>query len=138
MKILKENYKRFFAGRGVNTAGAFNDSKLIKEKSVSEGYYDMDMNWVDDPDHDQIPAEEEPLPIVTKNDYLGMVEELGDLFATVEEVHRSVTSPIENAAAEIPDPQYDMQEKQVSRYFQTIFKSIENLQKFLEKQSRRV
>ena len=149
MGQLKENYRRFFAGRGVNTDGAFNDGKLIKEDDFSgpdpragstiqgrgfERRGKEASDWYGDDDQFD---DSRTVSGLSKDDYIGSSEMLGDLVSEVEEYHRHTLGPIQDAAAETDDPQYDMQEKQVSRYFQTIFKSIENLQKFLEKQSRR-
>ena len=59
---------------------------------------------------------------------------LGDLVSEVEEYHRHTLGPIQDAAAETDDPQYDMQEKQVSRYINVAQKGLEDLQKYLERQ----
>ena len=151
MNKLTENYRRFFAGRGVNAGGTFNDSKLIKEfddesmkaygDATKKAYGDDsgdpktgDDDWYGDDDQFD---DSRTVSGLSKDDYIGSSEMLGDLVSEVEEYHRHTLGPIQDAAAETDDPQYDMQEKQVSRYFQTIFKSIENLQKFLQKQSRR-
>ena len=148
MNQLLENYRRFFAGRGVNTSGAFNDSKLIKEDEFSgpdpkagstiqgrgfERRGKEDEDWYGDDDQ----FDSRSVSGLNKDDYLGSSEMLEDLVNEVEQYERHTLGPIQDASAETDDPQYDMQEKQVSRYFQTIFKSIENLQKFLQKQSRR-
>jgi len=83
------------------------------------------------------PAAYDESPELSNEDYTYFADQLDEFNQAAEELHQEIGSPIEMAAEEsMYAPRYEMQEKQLSRYFQTIFKSIENCKKFLIKQGR--
>jgi hypothetical protein len=83
------------------------------------------------------PAAYDESPELSNEDYTYFADQLDEFNQQAEELHQEIGSPIEMAAEEsMYAPRYEMQEKQLSRYFQTIFKSIENCKKFLIKQGR--
>lgn len=83
------------------------------------------------------PTSYDESPELSNEDYTYFAEQLDEFNERAEELHQEIGTPIEMAAGEsMYAPRYEMQEKQLSRYFNTIFKSIENCKKFLIKQGR--
>ena len=103
-------------------------------KTIEDAGYQI--GWNESVTEDN-PAAYDESPELSNEDYTYFADQLDEFNQQAEELHQEIGSPIEMAAEEsMYAPRYEMQEKQLSRYFQTIFKSIENCKKFLIKQGR--
>jgi len=121
MKPLKEQYNKLFK-----------NAKTINEHTMLTGMVTQKRLTKEDN-----PAAYNEGPELSNEDYTYFADQLDEFNQQAEELHQEIGSPIEMAAEEsMYAPRYEMQEKQLSRYFQTIFKSIENCKKFLIKQGR--
>ena len=121
MKLLKEKYNKLF-----KNAKTINEHTRLAGMAIQKRLTKEDN-----------PAAYDESPELSNEDYTYFADQLDEFNQQAEELHQEIGSPIEMAAGEsMYAPRYEMQEKQLSRYFQTIFKSIENCKKFLIKQGR--
>jgi hypothetical protein len=126
MKPLKEQYNKLFK-----------NAKTINEHTRLAGMVIQKPSSQKRLTKEDNPAAYNEGPELSNEDYTYFADQLDEFNQQAEELHQEIGSPIEMAAEEsMYAPRYEMQEKQLSRYFQTIFKSIENCKKFLIKQGR--
>lgn len=129
MKPLKEQYNKLF-----KNAKTINEHTRLAGMVSQNAFRKRPLK--EQPD-ELSPDNPERSPDLKVEDYTYFADMLDEFTQKAEELHQEIGTPIEMAAEEsMYAPRYEMQEKQLSRYFNTIFKSIENCKKFLIKQGK--
>ena len=129
---LKKQYQRLFEGRKGHAKAnnlIMKDSLLKEAPSFRPG---DDYGGGPSPQGSDAPGgEQETLDIEYYSD------QLNKIFTELEEFHQELGTNIEMSFETTGDYQYEVMEKQVSRYIMGAIKQIEGLQKYIERQKNK-